>query len=425
MGDFICFVGRVGVVGALLACVGEVGAKPQAAGSPGLVAQKPAEGRYVETARGFMVPYTTTIPGTDVKFEMIPVAGGEFFLGSPDAEAARSDDEGPQVRVRVEPYWIGKCEVTWGEYHEYMSMYDAFKKFQQLKSSPPAGASAEAVKLIGAHAWDGTADEEPVVDAVTAPTPLYDASTTYMAGDGDDQPAVTMTPFAARQYTKWLSGVSGCEYRLPSEAEWEYAARAGTTTAYSYGDDASALGDYAWFDENSDYLTHPVGTKKPNAWGLYDMHGNVAEWTLEEYRADRYAELARGAKPQAAADIIVWPTKVFPRVIRGGAWLDAADRCRSAARQKSEDAEWKLSDPNRPLSPWWYTEEPAMGVGMRLVRPLAPMSADDKLRAWEADAEYVKRDVAARLKEGRGVRGKADATLPAAVEAAKQIGDRP
>lgn len=422
MGKFSVFTGAGWLVAGV--CAGGIAvAKPPAVAQPGLVTERPAAGRFVETPQGFMVPYTTVIPGTDAEFEMIPVAGGEFLLGSPDSEVDRSADEGPQVRVQVEPYWIGKCEVTWGEYHAYMAMYDAFKKFQQLAASPPAGASADALELVESHARSDAPDGAPEVDAVTAPTPLYDASTTYMAGDGDDQPAVTMTPFAARQYTKWLSGITGCEYRLPSEAEWEFAARAGTSTAYSFGDDSSALGDYAWFDENSDYLTHSVGTKKPNAWGLYDMHGNVAEWTLEEYRADRHAELAAGAKPQAAEEIIVWPSKVFPRAIRGGSWLDAADRCRSAARQKSEDGEWKLSDPNRPLSPWWYTEEPAMGVGMRLVRPLAGMSAETKQRAWDADAEYVKRDVAARLKEGRGVLGRADATLPAAVEAAKELGE--
>jgi len=410
MGKFLFFTGAWWAAGLLVA--GEVG----------IVTQRPNAGRFVETPQGFMVPYTTTIPGTDAAFEMIPVPGGEFLLGSPETESGRSDDEGPQVRVRVEPFWIGKCEVTWAEYHAYMSMYEAFKKFQQLSADPPAGAPAEALALIRAHAWTGAADVTPDVDAVTAPTPLYDASTTYMAGDGDDQPAVTMTPYAARQYAKWLSGVTGCDYRLPSEAEWEYAARAGANTSYSFGDDPEALGDHAWFDENSDYLTHPVGTKKPNAWGLHDMHGNVAEWTLEEYRPQRYQELAAGAEPLAATEIIAWPTKVFPRVIRGGSWLDAADRCRSAARQPSEDGEWKLSDPNRPLSPWWYTEEPAMGVGMRLVRPLVPMSDEDKRRAWEADAEYVNRDVAARLKEGRGVLGKTDATLPAAVEAAQQLG---
>ena len=183
-----------------------------------------------------------------------------------------------------------------------------------------------------------------------------------------NQPAVTITPFAARQYTKWLSGILGNNYRLPTEAEWEYAARAGTTTPWSFGDDAGKLEKYAWIDTNGDSKTHPVGTKKPNPWGLYDMHGNVAEWTLDQYYPDAYAKL--GAGPVDAKAAVRWPTKLFPRVIRGGSWLEPPAMSRSAARHPSEDREWKLSDPNIPLSPWWFTEEPATAVGMRVMRPL-------------------------------------------------------
>ena len=133
---------------------------------------------------------------------------------------------------------------------------------------------------------------------------------------------MTITPYAARQYTKWLSGITGNEYRLPTEAEWEYAARAGTTSAYSFGDDAAELDEYAWIDDNGDTHTHPVGTKQPNPWGLYDMHGNVAEWTLDQYFPDAYAKL--GNETVDARATVRWPTKLFPRVIRGGSWLEPA-----------------------------------------------------------------------------------------------------
>ncbi|HEX6960878.1 MAG TPA: formylglycine-generating enzyme family protein, partial [Lacipirellula sp.] len=278
-------------------------------------------------------------------------------------------------------------------------------------------------ELVEKNAWDGNVDEELAVDAVTSPTPLYMADHTYMAGDQPDQPAVTMTNYAARQYTKWLSGITGHEYRLPSEAEWEYAARAGTTTAYSFGDDPAEIEKYAWIVDNSDYATHTVGTKEPNPWGLYDMHGNVAEWTLDEYDEDRYAELGEG--PHNAWDIVNWPDEIYPRVIRGGSWLDEAPMARSAARHKSEEDEWKLSDPNLPLSPWWYTEEPAMGVGMRVVRPLNAMSDEDQRRAWEIDVEDLEIDVKARLQEGRGAVGMANPSLPEAVEAAEKLGEEP
>src|SRR6185503_7229988 len=121
--------------------------------------------------------------------------------------------------------------------------------------------------------------------------------------------------------------------RLPTEAEWEYAARAGTKTAWSFGDDAGKLGDYAWTEDNGDGLTHSVGEKKPNPWGLCDIHGNVAEWTLDQYYPDAYSKLGAGVVDAAAA--VQWPIKSYPRVIRGGSWYEPAAMSRSAARHKS------------------------------------------------------------------------------------------
>jgi formylglycine-generating enzyme required for sulfatase activity len=389
-----------------------------------VVAEKPAGGRFVEVDGGYMIPYTETLPGTGITFEMVPVPGGEFLMGSPESEAERAGDEGPQVRIKVEPFWIAKCEVTWAEYKSFMALYDAFKKLQLLATNPDqaegdGSQAAEKLKLIMSHAWNGSVEEEWGVDAVTTATPLYDSSFTYEAGDADDQPAVTMTQFAAKQYTKWLSGILGRDFRLPSEAEWEYAARAGTTTVYSFGNDAMRLGDYAWFDENADYQTHPVASKKPNAWGIHDVHGNVAEWTLDEYREETYAGLGKG--PVDAAIAVCWPTKVYPRAIRGGSWLDAAPLLRSAARHKSEEDEWKFKDPNIPKSPWWFTEEPATGVGMRIVRPLKPLTAEEKKRVWEADVDDIRQDLRDRLREGRAAMGMADETLPEAIKAAESL----
>lgn len=401
---------------------------PLAASTPnaparGIVTQPPAGVRSVKVADGYMVPYTEKIPGTDISFEMIPIPGGEYLLGSPPKEAHRKPDEGPQVRIKVEPFWMAKTEVAWAEYHAFMAMYDAFKKMQRLAANPDksnAGPAADANwKLIQMHAWNGKLEDKWNVDGVTSPTPLYDSTFTYGVGDAPNQPAVTITPFAARQYTKWLSGVSGDDYRLPTEAEWEYAARAGTTTAYSFGDDPKKLGDYAWYEANSDSVTHPVGTKKPNPWGLYDMHGNVAEWTLDQYQPKAYAKL--GAGPVDAKAAVHWPTKIAPRVLRGGSWLLPAADARSAARQRSEEKEWKLSDPNIPLSPWWYTEEPATAVGLRIMRPLTPLTDDEKKRVWEADVEDMRQDVRDRLREGRGALGVADKSLPAAIEAAEKL----
>jgi sulfatase modifying factor 1 len=389
---------------------------------PGFVTEKPTSGRFVEVDGGFLVPYVETIPGTEVSFEMIPIAAGELLLGTPESEAERADDEGPQVRVNMQPYWIGKCEVTWDEYRAYMDMYEAFHAMEEL-AKEAAQADAEATgpdwDLVRAHARDGKTAAQDDLDGVTTPTPLYEPSQTYSAGEDPDQPAVTMTQFAARQYTKWLSGVTGRNYRLPSEVEWEYAARAGTTTAYSFGDDAANLGEFAWLDENADFQLHAVGKKPANPWGLHDMHGNVAEWTLDAYQSDRYARLGPG--PIEAAAAINWPTELFPRVIRGGGWLDLAPALRSGARMKSEEDEWKLSDPNYPHSPWWYTDEPALAVGMRIVRPLKEMTPDEQVRAWDADVETLRRDVKIRLNEGRGALGRPTPQLPAAVQAAEKL----
>ncbi|HYO25846.1 MAG TPA: formylglycine-generating enzyme family protein, partial [Lacipirellulaceae bacterium] len=308
----------------------------------------------------------------------------------------------------------------------YMDMYEAFHQLQELAMAadqPGAGATGPEWDLVRAHARDGKQAAADDLDGVTTPTPLYEPSQTYSAGEDPDQPAVTMTQFAARQYTKWLSGVTGRNYRLPSEVEWEYAARAGTATAYSFGDDPALADAFAWYDENADYQLHAVGSKKPNAWGVHDMHGNVAEWTLDGYQEDWYATLAPG--PVEAAAAVNWPTELYPRVIRGGGWVDLPAGLRSGARQKSEEDEWKLSDPNYPHSPWWYTEEPALAVGMRVVRPLGEMTADEQIRAWEADVETLRRDVKIRLNEGRGALGKSTPALPQAVEAAQQLDATP
>ncbi|MEX0819546.1 MAG: formylglycine-generating enzyme family protein [Pirellulaceae bacterium] len=360
----------------------------------GLVKEKPTAGRYVETDRGYMVPYTRTIPGTEIEFSMEPVPGGTFKLGSPPSEADRQADEGPQVDVTIEPFWMGRYEVTWSEYKYFMSLYAVFKDFESQKLRPVS--------------------DETKVDAITAPTELYDPSFTFELGEDPRQPAVTMTQYAAKQYTKWLSAITGNQYRLPGEAEWEYACRAGTTTAYHFGDDASELGDFAWFYDNADEAPRKVGQKKPNPWGLFDIHGNVWEWCLDEYFEEGYARLE--GKKATGATAIAWPTKAFPRVLRGGSWDDDAEACRSASRLASHDTDWKAQDPNLPLSPWWFTDDPARTVGFRLVRPLGELPKKEMAKYWDADVEDIRFDIQIRLEEGRGVLGIVDEKLPGAIK---------
>ena len=386
----------------------------------GFVTEDPGEAmQSVSTDEGYMVPYVSTIPGTYASFEMVPVPGGEYLMGSPTSEADRNADEGPQVTVKVPPFWMGKCEVTWAEYQAFMQQYKAFKKLESLRFASARMESAKKEVDALPEVKKYFDKQETEVDAVTCPTPLYDSSFTYAPGEEPDQPAVTMTQFAAKQYTKWLSGITGEQYRLPTEAEWEYAARAGSSTAYSFGDDPESLEEYGWYEDNSDYETHPVGSKLPNAWGLYDMHGNAAEWVLDAYESEHYSLLETGT---STTEAVAWPKKLFPRVVRGGSWLSVPSDCRSAARQKSNDPEWNLSDPNLPKSPWWFTEEQAMGVGFRIIRPLMPMDAAEQRRVWDADIKRLEQDVADRLDEGRGAQTAADPRLPGAVEALKLSG---
>lgn len=365
----------------------------------GLVQEKP-KGRYVETKHGYMVPYQAKIPGTDVTFTMVPIPGGKFMMGSPASEKDREESEGPQFEVVVEPYWMARTEVTWAEYKTYMSLHDIFKAFE-----------TKGIRKV---------TKENLEDAITAPSNLYDPSFTFESGEDPQQPAVTMSQYAAKQYTKWLSAVTGSFYRLPSEAEWEYACRAGTKTAYYFGDDTAKLDEHAWHYENSDDRTHKVAQKKPNPWGLYDMHGNAAEWTLDQYDATHFAKF-RG-KSVSAADAVAWPTKVEDRVLKGGSWEFDPDELRSASRLASQDEDWKDEDPNIPLSPWWFTSSPATGVGFRIIRPLAvPETRAEREKYWKADVKQITEDVEFRIKqEGRGALGIVDRALPEAIQQIKK-----
>jgi formylglycine-generating enzyme required for sulfatase activity len=291
-----------------------------------------------------MKPYVQTIPGTDVKFEMIPIPGGAFEMGSPSGEAKRSEDEGPVHPVQIAPFWMGKHEVTWDEFDQFAFSLDLKKK------------QRENVNL------DQQPETEKKADAVTRPTPPY-ADMTFGFGR-DQQPAICMTHHAAMEYCRWLSAKMGQVYRLPTEAEWEYACRAGTKTAYSWGDDPARLDEFAW-DVNNAEKPMKVGRKKPNPWGLYDMHGNVSEWCLDHYVADSYKRFPPD-KP-ALGPIVPPDAKEYPYIVRGGSWDDDVELLRSAKRRGS-DREWSTQDPQRPQSIWWHTD--ATFVGLRIVRPL-------------------------------------------------------
>ncbi len=279
--------------------------------------------------------YTETIPGTDLTFEMVPVPGGSFLMGSPPSETGRKKDEAPQHRVTVSPFWMGKVEVTWDEYEAFMAECPGLPK--------------------------GTAETEEDVDGITGPTPPY--GDPYRGFGGGSRPTVGISWHAAITYCRWLSEKTGKLYRLPTEAEWEYACRAGSDDMFCMGDDESKLEEYAWYKGKSRHETHPTGSKKPNAWGIHDMHGNAAEWCLDWYDADYYSSFPAGGWPADPRG----PEKGKNHVIRGGHFDTAPSGLRCASRDQSKD--WWLSlDPQEPKSKWWLV--PANFLGFRIVRPV-------------------------------------------------------
>jgi len=309
-----------------------------------------------ENTQADMKAYTNTIPGSSVTYAMLPIPGGEFVMGSPATEAHRNADEGPQHRVAIEPFWMEKCEVTWNE----------FQLFMYPEEERPVSPT------------DGTTNyTSPTADAVARPTKPYVEMSFGMGKDG--YPAISMTQHGCNIYCEWLSAKTGHFYRLPTEAEWEYACRAGTTTAYFFGDDPAQLGDYGWFADNSDYKYQKVGKKKPNPWGLFDMIGNVDEWTLDQYAPDYY---------QQFKETVTEPwnkcAKPYPQVVRGGSWQDDADKLRSACRRDSSP-DWKMQDPQLPKSIWFLTD--AQFVGFRIIRPLKIPSAEEIYKYWHSGVE--------------------------------------
>lgn len=301
---------------------------------PGLAFLSTAIARADEPPKAPHAGYTESIPGTTARFDMVAIPGGTFTIGSPEGETARGGDEGPRRRIAIRPFWMGKAEVTWDE-------YDAFRK-----SGPVPNNRLNAETL----ARDA--------DAVTRPTPPYPDETRGYGREGF--PAIGMSHHAAMAYCHWLSRATGKLYRLPTEAEWEYACRAGTDSAYFFGDDPKGLGRFAWFDGNAE-TPHPVGRKAANPWGLCDILGNAAEWCLDRYAADAYSRLP--SDRPAVGPVMLPDASPYPHVARGGSWADPAARCRSAARRAS-DPSWNAMDPDGSI--WWAWD--ADFVGFRVVR---------------------------------------------------------
>ena len=306
--------------------------------------------KSAEQAGADMKPYAALIPATDASLHFVPIPGGEFTMGTPKKESGRGTDEGPAHRVKVEPFWMSKFETTWDAYRLFMFATEA----------------------------NEAENPDPVVAVTSRPTAPYVEMSFGMGLIG--YPAISMTQHAANKFAQWLSLKTGHFYRLPTEAEWESACRAGSSAAYSFGDDPSQLEEYAWFGANSEDKYQQVGKKKPNAWGLHDMHGNVMEWTLDGYGTSFYGE-------GGALALNPWnrATEPYPHVARGGSWIDSPADLRCGARMASDES-WKIQDPQLPKSIWYHTD--AQWLGFRLVRPLKVPTAKEMFAYWNNGVEY-------------------------------------
>jgi formylglycine-generating enzyme required for sulfatase activity len=219
-----------------------------------------------------------------IGMKLVLIPKGTFMMGSPETEEGRGVDETQHQVTISNDYYLGVTEVTQGQYEKVMGTNPSYFQKRVIRKSDSSMYPVEQVS------WE---------DAVEFCKKLSDLPEEKKAGR---------------------------VYRLPTEAEWEYACRAGSKTAYIFGASATSLGDYAWFRGNSDQQTHPVGEKKPNAWGLYDMHGNVWEWC-----SDWLGDYPKGSVSDPSG-----PNKGSFRVDRGGNWFFGAALCRSAFRDGSD-----------------------------------------------------------------------------------------
>lgn len=298
--------------------------------------------------------FIETIPGTAASISMIAVPGGEFTIGSPDDEPFREDNEGPQRRVRISPFFMGEVEVTWDQFWAFYS------ETMSEGRTPPAVIYA-----------NNSRDD---IDAVSGPTPPFGLPDQGW-GMGS-RPAITMTHYSAQTFCQWLSLKTGKKYRLPTEAEWEYAARGGTQTPYFFEGnprklsnkgflkdifepDTTGIDSHVIYVNNSDNRSQEPSETRPNPFGLKNMLGNVMEYCEDWYADDSYESITDGELDPRG------PSEGTEHVVRGGHYNSDAADLRSAARSHTEHDDWLKTDPQNPKSIWWYSD--VKGIGFRVV----------------------------------------------------------
>jgi formylglycine-generating enzyme required for sulfatase activity len=268
---------------------------------------------------------TIAIPGCSRPLVLVNLPAGKFVMGSANPPI-NGVEQGPPKQVQLDAFAISIYETTWEQ-------YDAFFR-------------------------DNNFSVNKETDAITRPSPPYLDFTLGMGKEGF--PASSMQPYGALMFCKWLYKQTGIFYRLPTEAEWEYACKAGKS--YEPVLDSIHLQEYAWFAGNSQQKYQPAGSLKPNAWGIYDMLGNVAEWTLDGWTNAYFSQTLE----QSTENPLTVPQKKLPRPVRGGSYRDHAAQLHPALRIPS-DPVWNRRDPQIPKSKWWNTDAPF--VGFRVVRP--------------------------------------------------------
>jgi sulfatase modifying factor 1 len=286
--------------------------------------------------------YTETVTaksGDKISFDMVLVPAGVFQMGSAADEPGRKDDEGPQHQVRLDSFYLCSTETT-------IALFMAY--YQETVSAKR--------DLLGMQ--EEKKQQDGSVDAITGPTPVYGDMT---MGYNEKHPAIGMTWHNAMTFCRWLSQKTGRQYRLPTEAEWEYACRAGTTNVFGVTSDAEQMKEFAWYDATADNETSEVGKKKPNVWGLYDMSGSVREWVHDFYSPTAYQEAAK----QKPAVNPKGPESGQVHVARGGDYSCKVQELRCAARA-FEEPYWRAGDPQIPKSQWWLPEMDI--IGFRVAR---------------------------------------------------------
>jgi len=281
--------------------------------------------------------YTETVTskiGEKLSFDMVLIPTGTFQMGSPANEPDRKEDEGPQHQVRVDSFYLCSTETA-------IALFMAYYTETVTAKRDLLGVQEEKKK------------EDGSVDAITGPTPVYGDMT---MGYNEKHPAMGMTWHNAMTFCRWLSQKTGKQYRLPTEAEWEYACRAGTTNVFGVASNPEQMKDFAWYDATADSETSEVGKKKPNALGLYDMSGNVREWVYDFYSPTAYQEAAK----QTLAVNPKGPEDGQVHVARGGDYSCKVQELRCAARA-FEETWWRSGDPQIPKSIWWLPEMDIIG----------------------------------------------------------------